>query len=102
MNNTLVLTLSEIATQYQTQYRGTDFLQKLAALKPVFFSSATPLIQAVASGQVAWSPSLAPGFIAAGLPVKYGAVRNVGPRWGRRPGHARRPGRRSPPEVAAS
>ncbi len=71
-DHTFALALLEQEDQYIKDTGDHDFMTKLAALDPTYFSSATPLAQAVASGQMAWSPTIAPGFIPSGTPVKFG------------------------------
>lgn len=70
-DNLFALALLMTEEQYIKDTGDQDFMKKLAALQPTYFSSATPLAQAVASGQMAWSPTIAPGFIPDGTPVDF-------------------------------
>jgi iron(III) transport system substrate-binding protein len=66
---TFAVSLEGVARSYELTYGDTDFYQKLGALEPKYYTSVVPIIQAIAAGELVFSPTIAPGFVAPNLPV---------------------------------
>jgi iron(III) transport system substrate-binding protein len=73
---TFAVSLDQIAKSYAKMYGATeaDFYAKLKVLEPRYYTSVVPIIQAIGSGELAFSPSIAPGFVDPKLPVGVGEL----------------------------
>jgi iron(III) transport system substrate-binding protein len=73
-STTFAVSLDGVAKSYVRMYGETeaDFYAKLKALQPRYYPTVVPIIQAIGAGELAFSPSIAPGFIDPKMPVGSG------------------------------
>jgi iron(III) transport system substrate-binding protein len=73
---TFAVTLDALAKSYVKMFGGTEaeYYAKLKALEPRYYTTVVPIIQAIGSGELAFSPSIAPGFVDPKMPVATGEI----------------------------
>lgn len=75
---TFAVTLNQLAKSYVQQFGGTEdeYYAKLKALEPRYYTTVVPIGQAIGSGELAFSPSIAPGFIDPKMPIGIGQIQS--------------------------